>query len=100
MAVARYNEDGSLDTSFGNDGTLRFPVGSVKSFVMDMAQQPDGKILLGGRTWDNVSGDFAVVRLNEDGSFDDTLAQTAFSVLKHQKPKPLRLWPYWTMEQF
>ena len=72
MAVARYNEDGSLDTSFGNDGTLRFPVGSVKSFVMDMAQQPDGKILLGGRTWDNITGDFAVVRLNEDGSFDDT----------------------------
>lgn len=72
MAVARYNEDGSLDTSFGNDGTLRFPVGSVKSFVMDMAQQPDGKILLGGRTWDNVTGDFAVVRLNEDGSFDNT----------------------------
>lgn len=72
MAIARYNEDGSLDTSFGNDGTLRFPVGSVKSFVMDMAQQPDGKILLGGRTWDNESGDFAVVRLNEDGSFDDT----------------------------
>lgn len=50
MAVARYNEDGSLDTSFGDDGTLRFPVGSVKSFVMDMAQQPDGKILLAGRT--------------------------------------------------
>jgi len=72
MAVARYNEDGSLDTSFGNDGSLRFPVGSVKSFVMDMAQQPDGKILLGGRTWDNVTGDFALVRLNEDGSFDDT----------------------------
>lgn len=72
MAVARYNEDGTLDTSFGTDGTLRFPVGSVKSYVMDMAQQPDGKILLGGRTWDNVSGDFVVVRLNEDGSFDDT----------------------------
>ncbi len=72
MAVARYNEDGTLDTSFGDAGTLRFPVGSVKSFVMDMAQQTDGKILLGGRTWDNVSGDFAVVRLNEDGSFDDT----------------------------
>ena len=72
MAVARYNEDGTLDTSFGEQGTLRFPVGSVKSFVMDMAQQPDGKILLGGRTWDNVSGDFAVVRINEDGSFDNT----------------------------
>jgi uncharacterized delta-60 repeat protein len=79
MAVARYNEDGSLDSSFGNDGTLRFPVGSVKSFVMDMAQQPDGKILLGGRTWDNVTGDFALVRLNEDGTFDNTFGTDGVS---------------------
>lgn len=82
MAVARYNTDGSLDTSFGDDGTLRFPVGAVKSFVMDMAQQPDGKILLGGRTWDNVSGDFALVRLNEDGSFDDTFGTNGISRLE------------------
>ncbi len=82
MAVARYNEDGSLDISFGNGGTLRFPVGPSKSFVMDMAQQPDGKILLGGRTWDNVSGDFALIRLNEDGSFDDTFGTNGISRLE------------------
>lgn len=82
MAVARYNEDGSLDTSFGNDGTLRIPVGPLKSFVMDMAQQPDGKILLGGRTWDNVSGDFALLRLNEDGSFDDTFGTNGIALIQ------------------
>ncbi len=82
MAVVRYNQDGSLDTSFGNDGTLRFLVGSLKSFVMDMAQQPDGKILLGGRTWDNVSGDFALVRLNEDGSFDNSFGTNGISLIE------------------
>lgn len=46
---------------------------------MDMAQQPDGKILLGGRTWDDVSGDFALVRLNEDGSFDNTFGSAGIS---------------------
>ncbi|WP_310993366.1 T9SS type A sorting domain-containing protein [Aequorivita marina] len=72
MAIARYNTDGSLDSSFGNGGNLHFNVGAVKSFIMDLAQQPDGKIVIGGRTWDNESGNFALVRLNEDGSFDDT----------------------------
>ena len=82
MAVARYNPDGSLDTSFAEDGTLRFQVGTLKSFVMDMAQQTDGKILLGGRTWDNVSGDFALVRLNEDGSFDDTFGTNGVALVE------------------
>lgn len=81
MAVARYIEDGTLDSSFGNEGTLRFNVGSLKSFVMDVVQQPDGKILLGGRTWNDVSGDFALVRLNEDGSFDSTFGDNGVSRL-------------------
>lgn len=81
MAVARYNEDGTLDSSFGNEGTLRFNIGSLKSFVMDVVQQPDGKILLGGRTWNDVSGDFALVRLNEDGSFDSTFGDNGVSRL-------------------
>ena len=72
MTIVRYNTDGSLDSSFGNGGTLGFNVGPLKSFIMDLAQQPDGKILIGGRTWDDVSGNFALVRLKEDGSFDDT----------------------------
>lgn len=81
MAVARLTEDGTLDSSFGDEGTLRFNVGSVKSFVTDIVQQPDGKILLGGRTWNNVSGDFALVRLNEDGSFDSTFGDNGVSRL-------------------
>lgn len=82
MAVARYNQDGSLDTSFGDNGTLRFPVGAVKSFITDLAQQPDGKIILGGRTWNNESGDFAFVRLNIDGSFDDSFGTNGIARLE------------------
>lgn len=81
MTIVRYNEDGSLDTSFGNGGTLGFNVGPLKSFIMDLAQQPDGKILIGGRTWDDVSGNFALVRLNEDGSFDDTFGTNGISYI-------------------
>lgn len=79
MTVVRYNTDGSLDSSFGNDGSVRFPVGPLKSFVTDLVQQPDGKILVGGRTWDDISGNFALVRLNEDGSFDTTFGTNGIS---------------------
>ncbi|MGO3182770.1 MAG: T9SS type A sorting domain-containing protein [Aequorivita sp.] len=81
MTIARYNTDGSLDSSFGQSGTLRFMVGPLKSFIMDLVQQPDGKILIGGRTWDDVSGNFALVRLNEDGSFDDTFGTNGISYI-------------------
>ena len=69
-AVIRYNTDGTLDNSFGNAGKLIIPVGSAKSYAMDVALRDDGKIVLGARTYNNVSGDFALIRLNEDGSFD------------------------------
>ena len=58
---------------------MRFPVGPLKSFVTDLVQQPDGKILVGGRTWDDISGNFALVRLNEDGSFDTTFGTNGIS---------------------
>lgn len=81
MAIARFNADGTLDSSFGDDGTMRFPVGSVKSFIMDLKQQPDGKILIGGYTWDNTQADLALVRLNLDGSFDTSFGIDGISHL-------------------
>ncbi|PVW15257.1 T9SS type A sorting domain-containing protein [Marixanthomonas spongiae] len=78
--VARYNTDGSLDTTFGEDGTIIIPIGNDKSFATDIELQIDGKIVVGARTWDNVTGDFAVVRLNADGSFDDTFGTNGISV--------------------
>ncbi|SRX72677.1 T9SS type A sorting domain-containing protein [Aequorivita antarctica] len=81
MAVARYNTDGSLDTSFGDNGTLNFPVGSAKSIATGMEIQADGKIILGGYTDDNVSGDFALVRLNTDGTFDNTFGNNGIVII-------------------
>jgi uncharacterized delta-60 repeat protein len=69
FALARYNADGSLDTSFSDDGlqTTEFDgFDSAASVVL----RPDGKIVAAGRTND----DFAVARYNSDGTLD-----TAFS---------------------
>lgn len=75
FAAARFNTDGSLDTSFGTAGrvTVSFTGASTDS-VQAIAIQTDGKIILAGNTAAGGTNrdDFAVVRLNTDGSLDGT----------------------------
>jgi uncharacterized delta-60 repeat protein len=70
--VVRFNPDGTLDTSFGTGGNVTITIPSAKSFGMDVALQNDGKIVVGARTWNNVTGDFVLARLNTDGTFDSS----------------------------
>ena len=64
FALARYNSDGSVDTTFGMGGRVATDFGNTVPYSMMM--QPDGKIVLTG----SVGNDFAVARFNIDGSFD------------------------------
>ena len=79
FAVVRYNPDGSLDTSFGGTGKIRIPNGVCASSV---AIQPNGKIFVGGDSSNigsdfTVEGsDFALVRLNPNGSLDTSFNGT------------------------
>jgi len=71
FTVARLDSNGSLDTSFGTGGKTQIPFNGNESFVQSMAVQTDGKILLGGYTVNIPHGkDFALVRLNTNGSMD------------------------------
>lgn len=81
--LARLNEDGSLDTSFTPDTG---PLG----WVYAMAQQPDGRILIGGEftSIDGVDRNH-IARLNVDGSLDDyfnpgTAANESVKVIRLQ----------------
>jgi len=77
IAVVRYNADGSLDTSFADDGKQVTEVGTSFDRGNAVALQSDGKIVVAG---DSVIGlfsarvgfvrDIAVVRYNPDGSLD------------------------------
>jgi len=69
FALARYNPNGSLDTSFGTGGTQITEVGTGDDAANAMAVQPDGKIVLGGYTT-GANRDFAVVRYEPNGSLD------------------------------
>lgn len=68
--VARYNSDGSLDTTFAEDGIAETSISF--SVAEGVAIQDDGKIVVAGNTFDGE--DFAVVRYNSDGSLDTTFA--------------------------
>jgi uncharacterized delta-60 repeat protein len=72
FAVARYNVDGSLDTSFGSSGKLTTPVGSVDEFSQSITVQSDGKILIGGYGLVNGSNEFMLVRYQASGALDST----------------------------
>jgi uncharacterized delta-60 repeat protein len=70
-AIARYNPDGSYDTSFGGGGTV---LGAENAFLGAGAPAPGGKLIVFGSRSDNQSpyGTPTVVRLKPDGSPDPT----------------------------
>ena len=71
FTLARYNPDGSLDTSFDGDGiTTTTIMGSVGAVVFSVALQADGKIVAAGYTTNGIQTDFALARFNPDGSLD------------------------------
>ncbi len=76
MAVARYNSNGSLDTTFGGgDGKLNIDFNTWGDAASAVALQPDGKIILGGYAdLERNFGGFALVRLTPSGSFDTSFA--------------------------
>jgi uncharacterized delta-60 repeat protein len=71
MTVTRLRTDGSPDTTFDGDGTATIDFDSLADVANDVVLQPDGKIVVAG-SLAAVAGDFAVARLNANGSPDAT----------------------------
>ncbi|MCP4389013.1 MAG: hypothetical protein GY802_12015, partial [Gammaproteobacteria bacterium] len=70
FALARYNADGSLDTSFDGDGILTTDFGANSDVGQSVTVQSDGKILVAGYSYNGSNIDFALARYNTDGSLD------------------------------
>lgn len=78
FAVARYHKDGMLDKSFSTDGKLLVSAIGKTDLCRSIALQNDGKIVMVGYTFtgnNNDSAHFSIVRLNMDGSFDDSFGE-------------------------
>jgi uncharacterized delta-60 repeat protein len=70
FALARYNPDGSLDSSFDGDGKLITDFLGDGDSASGIAIQPDGKIIASGWAYSGSSTDFALCRYNSDGTLD------------------------------
>ncbi|MCA1843965.1 MAG: hypothetical protein LC792_12435, partial [Actinobacteria bacterium] len=104
FALARFQPNGDLDPGFGKDGLV---VQGMRSLTADIirgiAIQPDGKIVAGGSSYEDVvtvgpNSDFMVARYNPDGSNDVSfgiggLTTTDFGRGSFDQPNALVLQP-------
>ncbi len=71
FAVARYDSNGLLDTTFADSGIALIPVGnSSTDYAYSALIQSDSKIVIAGSSSINGTADFAMVRLDQNGYLD------------------------------
>ncbi len=85
FTVTRFNADGSLDTSFANNGVFRYDFTGSDDEGWGIVLQPDGKIIIAGEAYLGVfSGEvdtaFALIRLNPNGSFDSSFGSNGIVI--------------------
>ncbi|WP_153110542.1 DUF4347 domain-containing protein [Propionivibrio limicola] len=80
--VARYNANGTLDTSFDGDGIATTNFGFSSDISSAFAIQGDGKIVVGGLSGnaDWATWKTAITRLNADGTQDSTFGKLTYTV--------------------
>jgi len=88
FALARYNDDGSLDLSFGGgDGKVTTDFSNNEDIGYNLIQQADGKLLLSGTalalndTGNGLGREFALARYNVDGTLDTSFGGERLSAL-------------------
>ncbi|HEX8265472.1 MAG TPA: FG-GAP-like repeat-containing protein [Pyrinomonadaceae bacterium] len=73
--IARFNADGSLDTTFNSGIGFTPDFVNTSNTIYDIAIQPDGKIIVGGAFGGYDGGNArSLARLNSDGTLDSTFA--------------------------
>ncbi len=72
FALARYNSNGTLDTTFSGDGKQTTVIGTGDSSARALILQPDGKLAAAGSSYISASHrtDFALARYNGSGALD------------------------------
>jgi uncharacterized delta-60 repeat protein len=71
FGVARYNANGTLDSTFGYRGQVTTDFHGYSDAAMALALQQDGKVVVGGHAWVN-GDDFGLVRYLSNGTLDWT----------------------------
>jgi uncharacterized delta-60 repeat protein len=70
FTLARYDENGSLDATFGSGGVVTTPIGLTNDAANALVRQPDGKLVVAGQGWDGSRYTFKLARYKANGSLD------------------------------
>jgi uncharacterized delta-60 repeat protein len=70
--IYRILPDNNFDTSFNTSGNQTINFGTFPMNIKCVSTQTDGKIVVSGYVSNGTNNDFAITRLNADGSFDTT----------------------------
>ncbi len=70
LSLARYDTNGSLDLSFGNNGFVFVGESDLNRQFSEVLVQPDGKIVAIGSVGSTNNTDFAVMRFDSNGAPD------------------------------
>ena len=87
IAVARYQQDGKLDTTFHTTGYTTFNIGNGNAMARAVAVQEDGRIIIAGTSENaanEASSEIFLVRLTEAGFPDDSFGTEGKLVLPLQ----------------
>lgn len=81
LFVARLNEDGSFDESFGNDGVTKVQYQENSNhYCHEMAVAEDGQIFIGGYFWDELK-DILITGFNADGTLNQDFGENGFTYI-------------------
>jgi uncharacterized delta-60 repeat protein len=69
FALARYDENGSLDATFGGGGIVTTSIASNAN-AYALVRQPDGNLVLAGSCWNGSATCFTLARYLENGTLD------------------------------
>lgn len=73
FAVARYNQNGSLDATFDDDGRVTTVFDNIYGQrAQGLKRTTDGKLIVAGYTGVGTNSDIALARYNSNGSLDTT----------------------------
>lgn len=79
FALARYLPDGTLDSTFSNDGLQVVPLSSSENIIYSMVLQPDGKIVVAGYAYQSLKY-IAVARFLPDGILDSSFNSIGYAL--------------------
>ena len=91
FTVIRYNPDGTLDNSFGNNGVTLINVEN-SSNCYNAALKSNGQILVSGYCYKNFNTGIALVQINGDGMLDTNFGTGGISIHHFSESPDIEAW--------